>query len=63
MFIVVGLELAFSVAAGLILGSYVDKWLETDAPYFTLLGLLAGAFTGFSLLLRLLKYKKNENKD
>lgn len=55
MFIAVGFELGFSVIAGIILGQYVDKWVGTDTPWFTMLGLVAGVFTGFSLLLRMIK--------
>ncbi len=55
MFIAVGFELGFSVIAGIILGQYVDKWIGTETPWFTIIGLLAGVFAGFSLLLRMLK--------
>ena len=55
MFIAVGFELGFSVIAGILLGHYVDKWVGTDTPWFTMLGLVAGVFTGFSLLLRMIK--------
>ena len=55
MFIAVGFELGFSVIAGIILGQYVDKWVGTTTPWFTMLGLVAGVFTGFSLLLRMIK--------
>ena len=62
MFIVIGFELGFSVIAGILLGQYVDKWLETDTPWFTMLGLLAGGFAGFNLLLRMIK-KIDDRKD
>lgn len=55
MFIAVGFELGFSVIAGIVLGHYVDEWMGTEAPWFTIAGLLAGVFAGFSLLLRMLK--------
>lgn len=51
----VGLEIGFSVIAGLVLGSYVDEWMGTANPYFTLLGLLGGVIAGLTLLLRLLR--------
>ena len=54
-FIAVGFELGFSVIAGMLLGHYVDKWVGTKTPWFTIIGLLAGGFAGFSLLLRTLK--------
>lgn len=62
MFIVIGFELGFSVIAGILLGQYVDKWLETDTPWFTMLGLLAGGFAGFNLLLRMIK-RIDDGKD
>lgn len=62
MFIVIGFELGFSVIAGILLGQYVDKWLETDTPWFTMLGLLAGGFAGFNLLLRMIR-KIDDRKD
>ena len=55
VFLVVGFELGFSVIAGIILGEYVDKWLQTKTPWFTILGLVAGVITGFSLLIRMMK--------
>ncbi len=55
MFIAIGFELGFSVIAGIMLGQYVDKWVGTATPWFTMLGLVAGVFTGFSLLLRMIK--------
>ena len=62
MFIVIGFELGFSVIAGILLGQFVDKWLETDTPWFTMLGLLAGGFAGFNLLLRMIK-RIDDRKD
>lgn len=62
MFIVIGFELGFSVIAGILLGQYVDRWLETDTPWFTILGLLAGGFAGFNLLLRMIK-RIDDRKD
>ena len=59
-FLVVGVNFGFSVAAGLLLGNYIDSWLETKNPYFTLLGLIAGVFSGFTLLYRLLKLKNDK---
>lgn len=57
IFIAVGFELGTAVVAGLILGSYLDEWAGTKDPYFTLLGLLAGGITGFTLLIRMLKIR------
>ncbi|MCZ6527170.1 MAG: AtpZ/AtpI family protein [Candidatus Dadabacteria bacterium] len=50
-----GFELGFSVIAGIVLGQYVDKWLETETPWFTIIGLIVGMVAGFSLLLRMIK--------
>ena len=62
MFIVIGFDLGFSVIAGILLGQYVDRWFETDTPWFTMLGLLAGGFAGFNLLLRMIR-KIDDRKD
>ena len=62
MFIAIGFELGFSVIAGLLLGQYVDKLVGTKTPWFTIVGLLAGGFTGFSILLRMIK-RVNDGKD
>ncbi|MFB3147687.1 MAG: AtpZ/AtpI family protein [Thermodesulfobacteriota bacterium] len=51
----IGFELGFSVIAGIVLGQYVDKWLETETPWFTIIGLIVGMVAGFSLLLRMIK--------
>lgn len=59
-YFVIGTELAFSVIAGLVLGQYVDKWVETETPWFTLLGLLAGVVAGFGLLVRMTKRKNGD---
>ena len=62
MFIAIGFELGFSVIAGLLLGHYVDKLVGTKTPWFTMLGLLAGGFAGFNILLRMIK-RVNDGKD
>lgn len=62
MFIAIGFELGFSVIAGILLGEYVDKLVGTKIPWFTMLGLLAGGFAGFNILLRMLK-RINDGKD
>lgn len=61
-FIVIGLELATSVAVGLLIGSYFDEKFGNKNPYFTLLGLLAGVLAGFTLLIKLLGIK-NKNDE
>ena len=62
MFIAIGFELGFSVIAGILLGQYIDKRVGTETPWFTIIGLLAGGFAGFSILLRMLK-RVNDGKD
>jgi len=54
-FIVIGFELGFSVIAGIVLGEYIDSWLETKTPWFTMIGLVVGVIAGFSLLIRMIK--------
>ena len=65
-FIVIGVEFAFSVIAGLFLGNYIDGKLDTAFPFFTLLGLVCGVTAGLTLLLRTLRLRhtgKNGNDE
>jgi F0F1-type ATP synthase assembly protein I len=62
MFIAIGFELGFSVIAGILLGQYVDKLVGTRTPWFTIMGLMAGGFAGFNILLRMIK-RVNDGKD
>jgi len=62
IFIAVGFELGSAVVAGLVIGSYVDEWAGTRSPYFTLVGLLAGGITGFTILIKMLKIR-NDSKE
>lgn len=55
VFLVIGFELGFSVIAGIVLGEYIDNWLQTKTPWFTMLGLVVGVIAGFSLLIRMMK--------
>lgn len=62
MFIATGFELGFSVIAGILLGHYVDKLVGTRTPWFTIVGLLAGGFAGFNILLRMVR-RVNDGRD
>jgi len=59
-FLVVGGNFGFSVAAGLLLGNYLDKRFNNEIPYFTILGLLIGVFSGVALLINLLRIKNGK---
>jgi F0F1-type ATP synthase assembly protein I len=43
-------------------GHYADRWVGNETPWFTMLGILAGGFAGFNLLLRMIK-KIDNGKD
>lgn len=62
LYVAAGFELGFAVIAGIILGSYLDGWIGTENPYFTILGLLGGMVTGFTFLLRMLNMKDDREK-
>jgi ATP synthase protein I len=47
----VGLELGLSVAIGLLIGIYMDRWLGTE-PWLMLLWLAFGVFAGFRGVFR-----------
>lgn len=49
--------------AGLFLGDYIDRKLDTAFPFFTLLGLVCGVTAGLVLLLRTLKLKQKREDD
>ncbi|MGQ0793210.1 MAG: AtpZ/AtpI family protein [Deltaproteobacteria bacterium] len=62
IYFAVGTQLAVSILAGLILGSYADEWMEMETPVFALVGLLAGVASGFTFLIRVLR-KTNDDAD
>lgn len=37
------------------MGHFVDRWIGTKTPWFTLIGLIVGVVSGFSLLIRIMK--------
>lgn len=41
--------------AGIVIGQYVDKWIGLERPWFTIVGLIAGMVSGFTLLVRMTK--------
>jgi ATP synthase protein I len=57
-----GLEMGLSVAAGAIIGYYLDKWLHTD-PWLLIVFLIFGAIAGFRSLYRALKRFEREDKE
>ena len=59
-FLVVGSNFGFSVAAGLLVGSYLDTRYGNETTYFTILGLLVGVFSGMALLIKLLGIKNGK---
>ena len=61
-FIVAGSNFGFSVAAGLLLGRYIDNKMGNEIPYFTILGLLAGVFSGMAVLIKMLKMKNDKEE-
>ncbi|MCH7926769.1 MAG: AtpZ/AtpI family protein [Candidatus Dadabacteria bacterium] len=57
------MELALSVIAGLLVGQYFDKKLNTNTPWFTLLGLVIGLIAVINILFRLTKTDDNDNNE
>jgi ATP synthase protein I len=57
-----GLEMGLSVAAGAIIGYYLDKWLHTE-PWLLIVFLIFGAIAGFRSLYRALKRMQQEDKE
>ena len=56
----VGIEMGLSVAVGVFLGIYADKWLDS-APYCTMFGLFIGIAAGFKRLYQIAKQQSSEN--
>lgn len=57
-----GLEMGLSVAVGVIIGYYLDKWLHTD-PWLLIVFLIFGVIAGFRSLYRALKRLEREDKE
>ena len=56
-----GLELGLSVVVGFLIGSWLDKWLETE-PYFLLIFGIAGIVAGYRSIFRLVKRVKTDSE-
>ena len=56
-----GLELGLSVVVGFLIGSWLDKWLETG-PYFLLIFGIAGIIAGYRSIFRLLKRVQSDSR-
>ena len=63
VYFAVGTQLGVSIVAGLLLGHFVDKWIGTKTPWFTFIGLIAGVISGFSLLIRIIKRKDDDESN
>jgi ATP synthase protein I len=50
----VGLEMGFSVAIGVVIGYYLDRYFHTG-PWLTLIFLILGVVAGFRSLFSLMK--------
>jgi ATP synthase protein I len=57
-----GLEMGLSVAVGVAIGYYLDKWMNT-APWFLIIFIVLGAAAGFRSLYRALKRLEREEKE
>jgi ATP synthase protein I len=57
-----GLEMGLSVAVGVAIGYYLDKWLKTE-PWLLIIFIFVGAAAGFRSLFRALKRLERENKE
>ena len=58
-----GLEMGLSVVLGLLIGNYLDRWLNT-APWMLVLFLMLGFAAGFRRLFSLARqYQKEISKD
>lgn len=45
------------------MGHFVDKWAGTKTPWFTFIGLIGGVVSGFSLLIRIIKRKNDDESN
>jgi len=57
-----GLEMGLSVAAGIAVGYYLDRWLKTD-PWLLIVFICIGAAAGFRSVYRAVKRLERENRE
>ena len=57
-----GLEMGLSVAAGIAIGYYLDRWLKTD-PWLLIVFICLGAAAGFRSVYRAVKRLERENRE
>ena len=62
MYSSMGLELGLSVIVGFLIGSGLDKWLETG-PYLLIIFGIAGIIAGYRSIFRLVKKIQNDSKN
>ena len=55
-----GLEIGLSVVVGFLIGSGLDKWLETE-PYLLIIFGIAGIIAGYRSLFRLVKKNQRDS--
>jgi ATP synthase protein I len=57
-----GLEMGLSVALGVGIGYYLDKWLNTE-PWFLIIFIIFGVAAGFRSLYRAVKRLQKEDME
>jgi len=57
----VGLELGISVALGIAIGFYLDKWLDTS-PWLTIFWMVCGTISGFMRIYKALKDMEQDER-
>lgn len=58
IYIALGFELAFSVLAGAFIGQYLDGWVGTKTPWFTIMGFVVGLAAGITILIKMINLRK-----
>jgi ATP synthase protein I len=58
----IGLEMGFSVAIGVAIGYFLDRFFKTG-PWLTLIFLIFGVIAGFRSLFSLMKSVDKDDKD